>query len=158
VYYAADPCFEEKSRTLRGPFYRLGGRYRCFAALERAVFSPENHTKIITLSRAQQPLFERHYSTPPQRFCLLPPSISPDRRAPDNAPAIRASFRAEFGLGDDDLLLLLLGSGFRTKGLDRGLKALASLPEALAKRTRLFVVGKDNLYSPVRWYPECPCR
>jgi UDP-glucose:(heptosyl)LPS alpha-1,3-glucosyltransferase len=144
VYYAADPCFAEKARTLRNPLYRLGGRYRCLAALERAVFAPEACTEILMISHAQQPFFERHYGTPPERFHLLPPGISEDRRAPPDAPAIRAAFRAEFGLGDDDLLLLLIGSGFRTKGLDRCLKALAALPEALRSRTRLFVIGKDN--------------
>jgi UDP-glucose:(heptosyl)LPS alpha-1,3-glucosyltransferase len=144
VYYAADPCFEEKARTLRNPLYRLGTRYRRFAALERAVFAPEARTEILMISRVQQPFFERHYGTPPERFHLLPPGISTDRRAPANAPAIRTAFRAEFGLNDNDLLLLLLGSGFRTKGLDRCLKALAALPEALRRRTRLFVIGKDK--------------
>jgi len=144
VYFAADPCFEEKIRALRHPFYRLGGRYRCFAALERAVFAPESHTEILMISRAQQPFFERHYGTSPERFHFLPPGISIDCRAPADAPAIRAAFRAEFGLNNDELLLLLIGSGFKTKGLDRCLKALAALPEALRKRTRLFVIGKDN--------------
>jgi len=144
VYYAADPCFEEKARTLRSPFYRLGGRYRSFAALERAVFAPENRTRIMTIATTQQPLFERHYGTPSERFCLLPPGISPDRRASDDAPAIRAAFRAEFGLGEDDLLLLHIGSAFKRKGLDRCLEALASLPDALRRRTRLFVIGKDS--------------
>ena len=144
VYYAADPCFEEKARTLRNPLYRLGGRYRRFAALERAVFAPESRTEILTISHAQQPSFERHYSPPPERFHLLPPGISADRRAPPDAPAIRAAFRAEFGLNGDDLLLLLIGSGFKTKGLDRCLKALAALPEALRRRVRLFAIGTDN--------------
>jgi UDP-glucose:(heptosyl)LPS alpha-1,3-glucosyltransferase len=144
IYFAADPCFEEKARTLRNPLYRLDARYRHFAALERAVFAPEARTEILTISRAQQPSFERHYGTQAERFHLLPPGISADRRAPADAPAIRAAFRAEFGLGDDDLLLLLIGSGFRTKGLDRCLKALAALPEALRGRTRLFVIGKDK--------------
>ena len=140
-----DPCFEEKARTLRSPLYRLGGRYRCFSAMERAVFTPERHTKILLISQVQYPFFERHYGTPSKRFHLLPPGISLDRRAPVNAAAIRAVFRTEFGLRDDDLLLLFIGSsGFGTKGLDRCLKALASLPEALRNRTRLFVIGKDK--------------
>ncbi|MCL2161515.1 MAG: glycosyltransferase family 4 protein, partial [Betaproteobacteria bacterium] len=101
-------------------------------------------TEILMISRAQQPFFERHYGTSPERFHLLPPGISSDRRAPSDAPAIRAALRAEFGLNDDDLLLLLIGSGFRTKGLDRCLKALAALPEALRRRAQLFVIGKDN--------------
>ncbi len=144
VYFAADACYEEKACTLRNPFYRLSGRYRHFAAYERAVFAPESKTEILMISQVQQPFFEKHYGTPKARFHLLPPGISPDRRAPANAPEIRAEFRREFGLGDNDLLLLQVGSGFKTKGLDRSLLAVASLPEPLKSRTRLIVIGQDD--------------
>jgi UDP-glucose:(heptosyl)LPS alpha-1,3-glucosyltransferase len=144
VYFAADPCYEEKARTLRNPLYRLSGRYRHFAAYERAVFSPESRTEILMISPLQQPFFEKHYATPIERFHLLPPGISTDRRAPSNAAEVRAGFRREFGLAEDDLLLLQIGSGFKTKGLDRSLKALAGLPEALRGRTRLMAIGQDE--------------
>lgn len=144
VYFAADPCYEEKARTLRNPLYRLSGRYRHFAAYERAVFAAESKTEILMISQVQQPFFEKHYGTPTSRFHLLPPGIAPDRRAPANAAEIRADFRREFALADDDLLLLQVGSGFKTKGLDRSLKALSSLPEALKSRTRLIVIGQDE--------------
>jgi UDP-glucose:(heptosyl)LPS alpha-1,3-glucosyltransferase len=144
VYYAADPCFAHKARTLRGPLYRLGGRYRHFAAYERAVFAPASGTAILMISSVQQPLFIEHYGTPRERFHLLPPGIAPDRRAPPDAPRLRAAFRAEFGLGAEDRLVLQIGSGFRTKGLDRSLKALACLPEALRRRTRLIAIGQDD--------------
>lgn len=144
VYFAADPCYEEKAQTLRNPLYRLSGRYRHFAAFERAVFSPGSQTEILMISSLQQPLFEKHYATPTARFHLLPPGISRDRRAPPNAAAIRAEFRSEFGLSSDDLLLLQVGSGFKTKGLDRSLTALAGLSEALKLRTRLIVIGQDE--------------
>jgi UDP-glucose:(heptosyl)LPS alpha-1,3-glucosyltransferase len=144
VYYSADPCFEDKARTLRNPFYRLSGRYRHFAAFERAVFGPESQTEILMISAVQQPLFVKHYGTVAERFHLLPPGIASDRRAPANAPEIRRSFRSEFGLGDDDLLLAQIGSGFKTKGLDRSLKALANLPPALKVRTRLIAIGQDD--------------
>ncbi|MDR2093072.1 MAG: glycosyltransferase family 4 protein [Azoarcus sp.] len=144
IYYAADPCYEEMARTLRNPLYRLGTRYRHFVAWERAVFAPESRTEILMISGMQQPFFMRHYGTPAERFHLLPPGISPDRRAPPDASAIRAAFRAEFGLGDDEFLLLQIGSGFKTKGLDRSIKALAALPEALRARTRLVALGDDD--------------
>ena len=144
VYFAADPCYEEKARSLRGPLYRLSGRYRHFAAFERAVFAPESRCRILMISSLQQPFFEKHYATPPERFHLLPPGIATDRRAPANAPEIRADFRQEFALSGDALLLLQLGSGFKTKGLDRSLKALAALPEALKARTRLIAIGQDE--------------
>ncbi|MFC3608416.1 glycosyltransferase family 4 protein [Stutzerimonas tarimensis] len=144
VYYAADPCFEDKAQTLRHPLYRKWGRYKHFAAYERAVFAPEAGTDVLMISEVQQPLFVKHYATPAERFHLLPPGIALDRRAPDNAADIRSEFRREFGLADDDLLVVQIGSGFKTKGLDRTLKAIAALPRELKKRTRLIVIGQDD--------------
>ncbi|WP_439860715.1 glycosyltransferase family 4 protein [Pseudomonas sp. MBLB4136] len=144
VYYAADGCFEDKAQTLRNPLYRRWGRYKHFADYERAVFAPESKTEILMISEVQQPLFVKHYATPAERFHLLPPGIAQDRRAPANAAQIRAEFRAEFGLADDELLLVQIGSGFKTKGLDRSLKAVAALPRELRQRTRLIVIGQDD--------------
>ena len=144
VYYAADPCFEDKAQTLRNPIYRRWGRYKHFAEYERAVFAPQSKTEILMISEVQQPLFVKHYGTPAARFHLLPPGIAQDRRAPANAAEIRAEFRREFGLKDDDLLLVQIGSGFKTKGVGRSLKAVAALPRELKQRTRLFVIGQDD--------------
>jgi len=150
VYYAADPCFEEKARALRNPFYRYSMRYRHFSAYERAVFAPESRSEILMISSVQQPFFSKHHGTPTARFHMLPPGIAPDRRAAPDAAAIRAAFRAEFGLSDDDLLLVQIGSGFKTKGLDRSIKALAALPDALRRRTRLIAIGDDEPRSFLR--------
>ncbi len=144
VYYAADPCFEEKAQTLRNPLYRKWSRYRHFAEYERAVFEPESKTQVLMISEVQQPFFVRHYGTPAERFHLLPPGIAADRRAPANAEEIRKTFRQEFGLDDTSLLVVQIGSGFKTKGLDRSLRAVASLPKALKKRVRLIVIGQDD--------------
>ncbi|WJN59004.1 glycosyltransferase family 4 protein [Pseudomonas sp. SO81] len=144
VYYAADGCYEDKAQTLRAPIYKRWGRYKHFADYERAVFAPESKTEILMISEVQQPLFIKHYRTPEARFHLLPPGIAQDRRAPANAAEIRAEFRREFKLADDDLLLVQIGSGFKTKGLDRSLKALAALPRELKQRTRLIAIGQDD--------------
>lgn len=144
VYYAADGCFEDKAQNLRHSLYRRWGRYRHFAEYERAVFGKDAKTQILMISEVQQPLFVKHYGTPAERFHLLPPGISQDRRAPANAAEIRAEFRREFNLADDERLLVQIGSGFKTKGVDRSLKALAALPNSLRKRTRLMVIGQDD--------------
>jgi UDP-glucose:(heptosyl)LPS alpha-1,3-glucosyltransferase len=143
VYYSADPCYEDKARRLRNPLYRLSGRYRHFAAFERAVFGPGSHAQILTIAPAQQAAYAQYHGTPARRFHLLPPGIARDRRAPADAAEIRQAFRREFGLGEQDLLLLQVGSGFKTKGLDRSLKALASLPPALKPHARLIAIGQD---------------
>lgn len=144
VYYAADPCFEAKAREQRGPWYRWTARYRYFAAAERAVFEPAAATHVLVLTERQQADFERWYGTPRERFTLVPPPVAPERRRPVDAAAVRNAFRAEFGLADQDRVLLALGSGFVTKGLDRSIRALAALPADLARTVRLFVVGADD--------------
>jgi len=40
--------------------------------------------------------------------------------------------------------MLMVGSGFKTKGLDRALLAMKSLPEHLLSRTSFVVIGQDN--------------
>ncbi|WP_300336739.1 glycosyltransferase family 4 protein [Accumulibacter sp.] len=144
VYFAADPCFEDKARNLRSALYRLSGRYRHFSAYERAVFAAHARTEILMISPLQQTLFQKYYATPDERFHLLPPGIAVDRRAPADAAHVRAEFRREFALASDDLLLLQIGSGFRTKGLDRSLKAIAALPAVLRDRCRLIAIGDDD--------------
>lgn len=144
VYYAADGCFEDKAQTLRNGLYRRWGRYKHFADYERAVFAPEAKTEILMISEVQQPLFIKHYATPLERFHLLLPGIAQDRRAPANAAEIRAQFRGEFMLEDNELLVVQIGSGFKTKGVDRSLKALAALPGPLRKRVRMMIIGQDD--------------
>lgn len=144
LYYAADGCYEDKAQHQRGRFYRFGPRYRHFSAHERAVFQPEGRTEILMISELQLPLFMKHYRTPVERFHMLPPGITADRRAPANAAEIGEGLRAEFNLTSNDLLLVQIGSGFKTKGLDRTLEAVAALPEELRRRTRLIVIGADD--------------
>lgn len=144
VYYAADGCYEDKAQNQRSWFYQFSPRYRHFTAYERAVFTPEGRTEILMISERQLPLFLKHYRTPIERFHMLPPGIATDRRAPDNAADIRAELRQEFKLGDNELLMVQIGSGFKTKGLDRTLEAFAALPKALRKRTHLIAIGADD--------------
>ena len=144
LYFAADPCFVDRAHRRRGALYRLTPRYRTFAALERAVFAPEQRTRILLLDPRQRAVYRAWYGTGEDRFVQLPPGVAPDRRAGPDAGLLRSRGRAEFGLADDQSLVLLLGSDFRRKGLDRAIRALANLPEALRRRTRLLAVGQDD--------------
>ena len=143
VYYAADSCYEDKAHSQRSWIYRQLPRYRLFARFERAVFGRESETDILMISTVQVPLFQHYYGTQPERINMLPPGIARDRRVPANRDRIRQAFRAEMELREDDYLLLMIGSGFVTKGLDRALIAMSALPDEIAERTRLIVIGQD---------------
>ncbi len=100
--------------------------------------------KFLLLSQQQLDEYRGCYGTDKSRFHLLPPGITRDRFAPPDARAKRAAMRQKLNLTDDQLMLLMVGSGYQTKGVDRAISSLAALPEPLRNRCQLFVVGKGD--------------
>ena len=143
-YYAADLCFAAKARGQRGFFYRLLPRTRQYLAMESAVFGPEARTIALLLSPMQRAQYKQYYATPDARLLDVPPGIRREHCAGPDAAELRQSFRAEYGIADDALVVLQVGSSFRTKGVARSLIALATLPSDLKGRVRYFLVGRDD--------------
>ena len=149
VYYAADPCYA--TITASKPwFYRATPRYKHYLAYESAVFGSDQGARIMAVSTAQIPNFKRFYKTPDTRFLELPPGINPNRKAPHNREEIRQQWRNEFNIADDDLVILAVGADFKRKGLERTIKAIAALPEAVQGKVKLFAVGDVRSQSYMR--------
>lgn len=144
LYYAADTCFQARARERHGRLFRLGGRYRAFRALEESVFAAVSRTEVLLIAPAEKAKFQTCYGTPEERFHLLPPGIDPDRRRSPDAAIVGAAVRRELDLANDEKLVLMVGSAFRTKGLDRALRALAALPTEDRARTCLVVIGRGE--------------
>jgi UDP-glucose:(heptosyl)LPS alpha-1,3-glucosyltransferase len=144
VYFAADTCYVERSLK-RSVFYRMTKRCRSNLLLERAVFDRQLKTEILAISNYEKSLYMKHYGTDEKRFHYLPPGISNDRLAPPNADEIRSDLRRELKIGDDDNIILMVGTDYRRKGVDRAIRAMASLPHDLYKKTYLLTVGKDKI-------------
>ena len=143
IYFAADGCYLVRAQR-RHWVYRQTGRHRCFIEFERAIFEPTGQTRILVLVNKERDKYRAAYGTPEPRFELLPPGIAPDRLAPDNRQEIRSGLRGELGVQPEQQLVLMIGSGFRTKGLDRALRAIADLPAELRSKTRFVVIGRDH--------------
>lgn len=143
IYFAADPCYQVSALRKHGAWYRFMPRYRAYVALEKAVFAPEINTEILLLTPTEQANFIKCYNTQVARFHEIPPGIAPDRKLPADAKQIREQLRKELEIQSDQNLILMVGSDFKRKGVDRALSALASLPASL-KNTRLIIIGKGN--------------
>lgn len=142
VYYAADSCFAEKAR--QGSWLqRWSPRYRHHLKYEAAVFAAGLRTHALMISAAEMDLYRHHYATETQRLHLLPPGIRRDRVRGADAEQRRVALREQFLVSGDEALVLMVGSGFRTKGLDRALLAFAALL-ATGKKAWFFVVGHDD--------------
>lgn len=144
VYYAADPCYAEKARSLRGWWYRYSARYRHFIQYERAVFAAPSNTTLMLLSHPEREIFDSYYRIDPDRIVMLPPGISREFVPDASAPTRRQALRDELGLGAEQVLLVQVGSDFQRKGVDRSLRALAALPAELRERVRFVVIGQAS--------------
>ncbi|MFK8066919.1 MAG: glycosyltransferase family 4 protein [Gammaproteobacteria bacterium] len=145
LYYAADPCYLDRIKKQKGYyFHRLSKRVKFYSKCEKAVFGSKSKTIALMISDIQRKLFKQHYNTPDHRLINLPPGIDQTRKRPQNSLEIRQHIRKEFEINNDDFFLLLVGTGFKTKGVDRAIRALASLPNDLFRKTHLFIVGEGN--------------
>jgi len=142
VYFASDSCFAARASAKRF-FYRAMARYRTYLKMEQAVFGRDASSRILLIAPRQRDDFLRHYPESESRLVLLPPVLNPDFRCPAPEDA-RRQIRTEFKVKDDGLLLLQVGSSFRTKGVDRVVRALAGLPDELRKRCLFVVVGQGK--------------
>lgn len=142
-YYAADYCFAEKAHNERSFLYRITPRAKQYLNYEEAVFGKGQQTVNLLLSPQQREEFIRHYQTEDERLILMPPGIKKDRMAGNDAPILRRRMRFDLSVAPDELLILQIGSAFKTKGLNRSLLAFAALPKELRSRTRFIVIGED---------------
>ncbi|MDX1486827.1 MAG: glycosyltransferase family 4 protein [Acidiferrobacterales bacterium] len=144
VYYVGETCYAARAER-HGRLYRLLPRYRCLKALEEAVFGAASNSEILLIAPEEGEKCKQYYNTEPKRLHLLPPGINRDRLVQD-IPTTRdcTDLRAKLGVANKGFLLLNVVSRFRTKGVDRAIRAVAALPVGIRRRTTLAVVGGDN--------------
>ncbi len=144
VYYCGDSCFAKKAYENRSFLYRLAPRTRLYLHYEKMVYSHLSKTQVLEVSAAERPVFAKYYATSESRQTLLPPGIDRHLKL-RGAERVSASIkvRAELGIAASDYLILCVGSGYKTKGLDRSLRSFAAFrknnPSAL-----LAIVGNGN--------------
>ncbi|MDR0779559.1 MAG: glycosyltransferase family 4 protein [Pseudomonadales bacterium] len=147
-YYGADLSFTWRALHQRPWWYRQTARAKHYMRQEAAVFGPHSRTVALLLSPLQRAQYEAVHHTPSARLIDLPPGIAREHCATARASEQRAALRASLGLSDDALLVLQVGSSFNTKGVDRALLALASLPAPLKRRVHYLLLGQDK---SARW-------
>ncbi len=144
VYFAADSCFADKAENQRRAYYKFTPRYRHFIAFEEAVFGAASKTQSLVLSPLQRDAYLHFYHHSETRMHLLPAGMAEDRKVESRDIDARQSLRKELEIPEDELLLLQVGSGFKIKGVDRALKAIASLPDKWKAKVRYVLVGQGK--------------
>lgn len=144
IYFCGDYCFVGRAMQKYSWLYRKTPRFLFFRNFENSVFSTSSCTKILSLSQREKSIYQEYYLTQDERFYDIPPTLDVDRRNLLHDLPDRQVIRKRLDVAQDEYLILLVGSGFKTKGLDRALNAVASLPSDILAKTQFFVVGQDK--------------
>lgn len=114
-------------------------RYVC--AAERSMFAHPDLKAVICNSTMVREEIERRFCVPPHKLHVIHSGVDLDYFHPRHRAALRSAARAELGAGDADVVFLFVGSGFRRKGLDAAIDALARCAD---RRYILAVAGRDR--------------
>lgn len=143
VYFAADTCFAKKYES-KGKLRRMLPRARTFLRLEREVFSVNSKTFVMLIAQQQQADFTQYYQLAPDRFTLLPCGAADKFFLPEQIVGESKLLRDEYGIAEDDFLIVQVASYFNGKGVDRAIIAIASLPIEKRRRCTFIVAGGDK--------------
>lgn len=143
IYFASDVCLAQKIIS-KNRLYRFTPRCRTYLEMERTVFEQKSATHILLLSPLQLEDFQRHYSLQADRFTLMPLGLDENFRITENSAQTRNRICTEFGVKNDDFLLLQVGSAFKTKGVDRAILSLEAVPDSVRKRCTFLIAGKGK--------------
>lgn len=121
---------------------RLSPYHRLMLAIERRQYAADGHGMVLAVSDlSRQEILDTYPTMPPARVAVLHYGVDVERFHPARRAAEGAAVRAELGLPPSQPVVLLVGTGFRRKGVDTLLEIWRREPPAGAA---LVVVGNDQ--------------
>ncbi len=113
------------------------------AWVERKMVTQGNCQKFVAVSNLTRDIFLQEYNIDPQRVTVIHPGVHLNDYATTDKKSIRADIRKEYGLCDEEPIILFASMNFEIKGLDAIMLALAKL-KAKHQSFKLLVAGKGN--------------
>ena len=112
--------------------------------LEAKQFAPgADGPEIIANSNMVRRHVLEHYNVPESRIHVIPNGVDGTRFTPANRARCREAVRTQWGVADDDVVVLFVANNFRLKGLLPLVRALARLPRS-SPPVKVVAVGRDR--------------
>lgn len=131
-------------RGLKRAMQELNVKTRILGDLERQLLTRQPPPMVIAISQYVADQLQRHYAFDPARVRLIFNGVDPDTTPAAERREQRADIRRQYGLADDDYLLLAMAHNFRLKGVGPLIEALARCRSAPERRTVAIIVGRGN--------------
>ncbi|MDI6732381.1 MAG: glycosyltransferase family 4 protein [Planctomycetota bacterium] len=123
----------------------LNPRNQVIMHLERKSFSTGAYRKIICISEKVKEEIQRYYNISDENIRVIYNGVDPERFNIANRAKYRSDIRKQYGLTDNAVVLLFVGSGFERKGLRYAIESLSLIPESKRSSLKLLVVGRGNI-------------
>ena len=117
-------------------------RHRVLLAMEAEYFRDARPRRILCTSQREVDDLVRYYRVAPDLTTVVPNPFDPERFNPGRRARDRERARAELGIADGELALLLVANELHRKGLAQLLEAMADADDP---RMTLHVVGRAPL-------------
>jgi len=137
------------ARRLKRYANRLNLKQRYMARMERKMLEGPAEPVVAAISKYVAAQFERHYQLTRERIRLIYNGVDQDQTQPKHWELDRKALRAEFGIADEELLVLEVAHNFRLKGVQHWLEALRALQGRGKSNVRSLVLGRGD--SP-KWH------
>jgi UDP-glucose:(heptosyl)LPS alpha-1,3-glucosyltransferase len=106
---------------------------------EARLFASPRLAAVICNSRMVRDEIAGRFDVDPGRLRVIYSAVDARRFAPETACAGRAALRRRLGIGAQQTVFVLVGSGYERKGVGAAIRALARVPDA-----HLLVVGRES--------------
>ena len=126
---------------------RMGGEVRhkdrLAIGIESRALATDSCLRVVVNSRRVGEDVARRHGIAADRIRLVYNGVDLGRFHPRARTGAGAALRRSIGIGEDDVAILFLGSGYRRKGLDLALEAFRRISGSIGT-ARLVVVGRDS--------------
>ncbi len=148
AYRAGDGCHREWLQRRR-PYNSLPERlhlalspfHRTLLALEKRLFEDPGLKLVIANSLQVEAEVQRHYQVAPEKIRVIYNGVDRERFSPERLAALSSGTFEDLGLKTGIPTILFVGSGFKRKGLNFLIAALAGMQR---RESRLLVVGQGR--------------
>ncbi len=137
------------TRSIKRYLNHFNFKQRFNLAMERKLLGSETGPIVVAISDYVVDQLKRHYELPDRRIRLVFNGVNPDQTPVEDRARARQAIRSDYGIGDDQLLVLLVAHNFRLKGVHRWMETLAQMVQNGASDIRSLVVGKGD---SARWH------
>ena len=114
--------------------------------LEKRIFQENNYKKIIAISKKGKEEIIKYYGVQPEDIVVIYNGVDLEEFHPQNKALFREEIKKEFNIGNDEFLILFVGSGYRRKGLKYLIEAIALLKEEKPLKVLVVAKGKKRPY------------